>query len=614
MPGIVGIVSGKAIDENLLDQMVNSIKYENFYRVDKYINSNIGIARIHLGIFNPEAQPIFNENGSLFIIFDGKIYDYREEMKKLKAKGHKFRFENDPEFCLHSYEEYGLNYIEDLNGSFFFVIHDVEGNKTIIANDRYGLRPHYYTINDERLLFASEIKAILQDQTFKKDLNDEAVADWFAFGEILGNKTFLKDIEVLPPASICIYDGQNFSIDQYWDFNYDPDYNKSEEKFVDELVKAFKKAVKIRMENNHCYGVSLSGGLDSRVIIAAIDKNKRKDVFAFSFGSLNCDEVRIAKKVSKIAGTSFKAIEITPEMIIKNTERTIHLGDGLYYVGLAFLLPVFKKVRKHIEVAFDGFAFDLLLGGSYINDKILKSKSRKDLFNILSGKRLFTDAELKDLLDDEYYEKIEDYPSNSFTLVFKNIKSNFPANMSDHFALQNHVRRNTIGGIVLDRNYVEFSHPTYDYNVIDIILKIPPELRYDHRIYRKFLKRIAPELAKITYNKTMISADAPLMLWKICRAYLEGKELIKKCIQNFSKNKFIFTHKKDYVNFYDWFCVNEEWKSFFKELLLNENGKSEKYFNQDYIKTLFQEQASGKNDNSMKLLYVASFKIFLKSF
>jgi asparagine synthase (glutamine-hydrolysing) len=180
------------------------------------------MARVHLGIFNPEPQPIFNEDKSLFIFMDGKIYDYDKEKGELKLKGHKFIYENDPEFCIRSYDQYGIDFVEKLNGSFVFIICNLKENKMTIANDRYGLRPLYYALNGNQLLFSSEVKSILEDKSFK-ELDDEAVADFFAFKRILGNKTFVKGIKILPPATIAVYDGHNLSIRQYWDFDYKPD-------------------------------------------------------------------------------------------------------------------------------------------------------------------------------------------------------------------------------------------------------------------------------------------------------------------------------------------------------------------------------------------------------
>lgn len=611
MPGLVGIVSEKAVDEQLLNRMIDSIKHEDFYRIDKYINLHFGIARVHLGIFNPEPQPIFNEDKSLCIFMDGKIYDYEEEMNRLKEKGYKFSFKNDPEFCLYSYEDRGIDFIKNLNGSFVFVIYDFKENKIIIVNDRYGLRPIYYAINNEKLLFGPEVKAILQDKSFKKELNDEAIADFFAFGEILGNKTFFKGVEVLPSASITVWNGK-LSIEQYWDFNYEPDYSKSEDEFVDELVKTFKEAVEIRMKDNLRYGVSLSGGLDSRCVVGAIDKNKRKDVLAFSFGPLDCDEVKIAKKVAKKAGTKFKAIEITPEMIIENAEKELYLSDGLCYIGVSYLISVSNIIRSLCDAVFIGFEGDVVLGGSYLNKEMLKAEGIERLFTILmEERRVFTDEEFNELF---YNNEMKTFAYHSLKDALNKVDEENIGNKNDHYLMRNHAIRLILMGHVLIRNYLEDIVPTFDNNFIEIIQKIPPELRFNHRIYRNFLKKLSPKLAKIPYNETMVRPDAPLLCWRVGMYYQSGKELLKKLIRRLSKDKIILPNKRSYVNFNEWLRRNENWKRFFKELLLNEKAISRRYFNQEYIKTLIQQHEAGKANNSMKILYLASFELFLRLF
>lgn len=614
MPGLVGVVSKKVGDDQLLYRMINSIKHEDFYRIDQHVNTHLGIARVHLGIFNPEPQPIFNEDKSVYIFMDGKIYDYGEQLNELKNKGHKFNTENDPEFCLHSYEEYGKDFIKRLNGSFVLLICDLKSGEVIIANDRFGFRVHYYTISNEKLLFAPEVKAILQDETFKTELNDEAVAEYFAFGEFWGDKTLFKGIKILTPASILSYDGRNLSIETYWELKYEPDYSKSEEDFVDELVKTFKKAVKIRMDDNLRYGVTLSGGLDSRSVLAGISPIKRKDVIACTIGPRDCDEVKIAKTVTKRAGIKEHLIqETSPELLINYAEQEVWFTEGRSYVGVSFTYPTINALKEKVDVIFDGFAMDLTLGGGYLSREKVNCKTESLLSDILFKKRLFQDNEFRGLFTSNYYNKVRDVPAKSFRNEFNKLKSDHLGNKSDEFSLKTHVAWMHIGDVSV-RDLLEVSHPTSDNDFIDVILTIPPEWRLNHYIYRKFLKKLAPELAKIPYNKMMVRADAPLLFWRVGSIFLFGRELIKKRIQKFSKGKIHLPNKRSYVNFDEWFRTNENWQSYFRELLLDENGKYEKYFNRDYIEQLFQKQVAGEKDNSMKLLYVASFKIFLRLF
>lgn len=145
MSGLVWFFfKNQSTDHELLNNIVKVIKHEKFHQVNKYINSFFGVAKVHLGIFNPEPQPIFNEDKSLCIFFDSKTYDYENDMNILKDK-HMISIGNDPEFCLHSYEEYGIDFIKKLEPSFIFIICNLKDNKIIIVNDRYGLKSMYYT-------------------------------------------------------------------------------------------------------------------------------------------------------------------------------------------------------------------------------------------------------------------------------------------------------------------------------------------------------------------------------------------------------------------------------------------------------------------------------------
>ncbi len=613
MPGLVGIASKTELNAKLLDQMINSLKHEDFFQVDKFINLNIGISRIHKKIFNPEQQPIFNEDKSLCIFMDGKIYDYQDDLNKLKLQGYKFNLKNDPEFCLQSYIAHGINFIKKLNGSFVFVICDLQNNKIILVNDRFGLRPIFYTIKNGKFLFGSEAKTILEDKEFKKELNFEAISDFFAFRDILGNKTFFKGIEILPPASIAVWDGA-LSINQYWDLNYQPDYMKSEEYFVDELVKAFKKAVKIRMQDNLRYGVSLSGGLDSRAVVAAIPEEKRRDVVSFTYGINGCDEAKIAEKVANKARIKHIFLKNNEKLLIDYAEKCLYITEGRNNIGVSYGIPMHKAVQPLIDVMFDGFAMDLTLGGGYLNRKVIDCKNEEDLIKLIFDKYLFfSEKEFSKLFDRNYISKLKNKYRKSYLKTFKDIKATHPGNKSDYFFIKSHVSYIPIFYSMV-RNFIETSYPTTDNNLIDIILKIPPKLRFNHRIYRKFFMKLSPDLARIPYNKTMLGANIPLLFWGIAQKYLDGKEQIKRKIWKFSKGKIHLSNKRSYVNFEEWFRLNKNWKAFFAKLLLNEDYNLKQIFNQKYINKLFQEQITGEKDTSKKLIHIASFKLFLKLF
>jgi asparagine synthase (glutamine-hydrolysing) len=615
MPGLVGIVWNNRVDELLLDKMANSIRHEDWYKVDKYTDSFFRAARVSLGIFNPEPQPIFNENRTICIFMYGKIYNYEREVNELKNRGHKFTIYNDAEFCLHSYEEYGKDFVNSLNGSFVLAIYDLKHREIIIANDRYGLRPLYYAMNSGKLLFASEVKAILEDSRFSKELNDETIAEFFAFqGEIVSNKTFFKGIEVLPPASVFTYDGSSISIEKYWDFNYKPDYSLSEDEITDRLVQTFKEAVDIRMKDNLRYGVALSGGLDSRSIVGAMNKDRRQDLVTVTFGIRGCDEAKIAEDISRKADMRHMFVEIdSDEVITPYSEHGVFITDGMNCIGAGSLLFAYKKVKPHIDVLFDGLMGNVLPGGSELTRGAFRIKNNEGLAKILHARRVFPDNVLARLFTADYYAKIKDVPRRSIEDYLVKLAGH-PANRLSYFTLQSFVRRFSYLGDVIMRSVVEEATPFFDNNFIDVIIKIPPALRFNHYIYRKFLIKLAPEFATIPYNLTMVRADAPLLAWKMGRIYQGGKEKLKKKILHLTRGKIYLPSKRSYVKLDEWMRLNEKWRGFVRGLLLDEEACSRSYFNKDYIETLIKQHEAGKADHSQRLAYLATFELFLRMF
>jgi asparagine synthase (glutamine-hydrolysing) len=615
MPGLVGIVWNKTVDEPLLDNMANSIKHEEWHRLDKYADSFFGGARVSLGTFNPEPQPIFNEDGTICIFMYGKIYDYEGQANELRNRGHQFTVDNDADFCLHSYEEYGKHFVNSLNGSFVLAIYDLKRRKVVIANDRYGLRPLYYTTSSGKLVFASEVKAILEDGAFNKELNDEAIADFFAFGEIMGNKTFFRGIETLPPASVMTYDEGNVSLEQYWDFNYEPDYSISEDEFVEQLVVTLTKAVEVQMRDNLRYGVALSGGLDSRVILAAINKSQRHRVMAFSFGTPGCYELKIAQKVAKKAGVNQMVIELAPDELVSYAEKVVYLSDGMGVISVSFIPYAFARASEQVDIFFFGTGVCPVINGAFLNQGVLKAKSTEELVQFwYRDLALFSPQAMAALFANDYYANIKDMPLNSLIEALHRAKPEHPGNKSDYFFLRNHIRRATFLGSVIIRNKMEEALAGWDNELIELGLRIPPELRNGRHIYRKFLMRLGPELATIPYSNTMVRVDAPLRVWSVGVAYQSQKERIKKQIWRLTKGKIYLSNKRHFANFDEWLRLNEKWGGLVKGLLLDDKARSKGYFNKEYIETLIREHEVGKANHSSKLDYLATFELFLRMF
>ncbi len=613
MPGIVAVVNDRNT-KALLESMLASITYENWYLSDSYKGPIFTMGRTHLGISNPEAQPIFNEDGSLGIFMDGEVYDYAEQKKNLESNGHTFSVGNDVEFCLQLFEEYGQSFAERLNGSFVIVIFDAQNQKMIVVNDRYGLRPFYYAKNGDRYLFASEVKAILQDKTFKKEVDDEAVADFFAFEKILGTKTLFKGIQVLPPASILVLSEGKISLRQYWDFKFEEEQDHNEEYYANNLVRVFRKAVERRMHSraqNLRLGVNLSGGLDSRSIVAAIDK-KFHPLYTFTYGVKGGDEAKIAEKVADKVGTRHIFFELKPDSLTDFVEIGVYLTDGMCSCFHFHWISLLKQMKERVDIVFHGLGLATFLGGSYLNRAILSSNDGALSSLVYKKLNILVKEEMApSFFSNEYYQRVKGMPFRSFMKSFEEVKATHPANKSDCFFLRNYMRCVTSPA---RRSYLEDRIPGYDNDFVDSVLKIPPKLRFEHQLYYKFLGELAPDLARVPYQKTGVPPMAPQPVHKIGFLAKGAFKIFARQLRNITKGSVSIPDKFGYPDYGEWIKKDKNLKKFFTDVLLDRKTLNRGYFNEDYVIQLVRDHMNYRENHGRLLCALLTFELWHRLF
>lgn len=621
MPGLLGYVNNekdiaKSEKSNLINSMCNSIMHEDWYKTDLLHGDNFALARVHQNIFNPEPQPIYNKDKSLCIFMYGKIYGYENDFQRLENNGYVFKYRNDAEYCLYLFEEKGTDFVKELNGSFVICIYNLNEDVLYLFNDRYGLRPTYYINSNNKFIFSFEIKAILQDQDVPKKISKLALGQFFYYGQLLGNTTFVEDVKVLPPASILIYKNNELEIYKYWEFVYKTNDNISEKEFVNMLVDSWKKAVKIRLQDNHKYGLALSGGLDSRSILGAIPSEKIKGLFTFTFGSEKSGEVFIAKKAAKTVDAQHFAIDIDLDDSINNyAEDAVNINDGMNGIATSIILSTYEKVRDKVDVCFDGLAGDALLGGGYLNSTIMKICNDKDYIKYetskIDTKAIFSKQDMIKLFkNDEIFCNLTSKYINNY--LSKRLNTT-PENKHDSVIMYNtRVRRHTILGDDQMRSKFEEATPTFDNEFVDICLQIPSKWRINHRIYRKFLIKLSPNLSKIKYLATGIPVNAPIFIWELGRNYKRLIRKVEKIIDNISRGRIKFYKKNEgEIDLKEWIRNNNNWQVFVKDKL---EKLPNDIFNKDYVNSLFQDHIQCKRDNSAKISHLVSFSIFYNKY
>lgn len=591
MPGIVGIAGN--VKRNLLDRMCNIITQKDWYKVDKYYCDDFCVGRVHLGLLNPEPQPIYNEDKSLCIFMDGEIFGYEREKNTLKQKGHQFYIDNEPEFCLHLYEEYGKKFVEKLNGSFVIVVIDIKNQKLLIANDRYGLRPLYYAKTDDKLLLASEVKAILKDEIFKREINEEAVAEFFTFGQLFGVKTFFRGIEILPPGSILKWENGNMSIKRYWEFKYDETPRRySEEYYVDELIRLFKQAVKRRMKGNYKIGLGLSGGMDSRAVLAAI--NSPVTTFTFSFPNID-NTPKIANKAAEIKGLSHEVLKIRENFLITHAKEAVYFTEGM--LPLINFLDISILAKEYCDVVISGWGIEGTFKGQFLNKKILLVENDEELCKLLYEKySIINDKTASFFFSDTYYHKIKDISFQNLKKEIEKIKNVHPANKNDTFIFLNRELRSMVMGFVSHRSVIEDRQPFRDNDLIDFALKIPPELRYNNRIYLKFLKKLSPELFDIPVSSTDIKIGTPYYLFKLFSLKKKAMKKIVDIVRIKSRGLIKIPFKNGHPEYGKKIIEDKRLRKWAEDILLDERTLNRDYFNRRFIIRMVKNHMNYKKD------------------
>ncbi len=381
MCGICGIVGFD--DENLLNKMCEAMFYRGPDDSGIFVDSLVGLGHRRLSIIDLKTghQPVHNEDESIWIVFNGEIYNFKELRKELENRGHKFYTSTDTEVIVHSYEEYGDNCAEKFNGDFAFAIWDGDRKKLLLARDPIGVKPLYYTVCHGCLLFSSEIKSLLQYRDFDKKLNYNALHRYLTFQYTPGPETMIEGIFKLQPGHILTYIKESLNISQYWSIKSTEIIN-SESYFCNTLLMLLKESIRRRLMSDVPLGAYLSGGLDSSAIVGLMSEMMDKPVKTFSVGfgaGEPVDELKYAKIVADHFGTEHHEIIIQPDAF-KHLARIIwHLDEPISDPAVIPTYFLSEYTKKYVTVVLTGEGGDEVFAG-YEKYKLNKKIERMASF------------------------------------------------------------------------------------------------------------------------------------------------------------------------------------------------------------------------------------------
>lgn len=558
MCGITGYIHlnrGRQIDPAVLKNMTDVIHHRGPDDEGFYIDQNVGLGFRRLSIIDLHTghQPLSNSDESVTIVFNGEIYNYQEQREILKKKGYVFKSATDTEVILHLYEEFGIDCVKYLRGMFGFAIWDKRKQQLFCARDRFGIKPLFYYYDNEKFVFGSEIKSILKAENIDKTLDVDALDSYFAYGYITGDLSIYKNIKKLQPAHtllISLADQPDLSINRYWNINFEPDYSKTEDQWIEEIQECLSETIKLHMIADVPLGAFLSGGIDSSSVVSIMAKHSAQPIKTFSIGfkEQKFNELQYAKQVAEKYNCEYHEQIIEPESISLLPRLAAAFDEPFADSSAIPTYYVSKFAREYVTVVLSGDGGDELFAGynSYpyfkkiykyaspspfinklvwgsVNELAPKGSSVSNLGYYLSHKRDHSGAQASFWTIDERKKLLGTKPGYKNVNRAELIKERL-LNGSKHDLVTNlqglDMQTYMVDDILtkVDRtsmmNSIEARVPLLDHKFAELSFKIPWNLKLKDRLQKHILRKaVAPYLPDSVLNHPKQGFAVPLSIW-----------------------------------------------------------------------------------------------------
>ncbi len=368
MCGITGLAGSLRTDRQTLLRMNDALHHRGPDGEGFYWDDHVGLGMRRLAIIDVEGgnQPIFNEDGTVCVVFNGEIYNFQDLRQALEQRGHRFATSSDTEAVVHAYEEYGPGCVEHLWGMFALAVWDQREQRMLLARDRLGKKPLvYYQAPDGGLAFASELHALLQHPAVPQRVDPRAIDDYLTYLYVPAPTTAYRDIRKLPPAHRLVWQAGRITVERYWHVRFGEKRSISEDEALEQFGELLRDAVRRRLIADVPLGAFLSGGMDSSSVVAEMAELSSAPVKTFSigFGERDYDELAYARQVAERFGTEHHEFVVEPRALDILPTLVEHYGEPYADSSAVPSYYVSQMTRRHVTVALNGDGGDELLAG-----------------------------------------------------------------------------------------------------------------------------------------------------------------------------------------------------------------------------------------------------------
>jgi asparagine synthase (glutamine-hydrolysing) len=627
MCGIVGLFDTRSkneIDRKLLGRMNQTLFHRGPDEGEIHTEPGLGLGHRRLSIIDVSdgQQPLFNEDGTVVVVFNGEIYNFQDLAAELTKLGHTFSTHSDTEVIVHGWEEWGENCVDHFRGMFAFGLWDRNQEILFLARDRLGIKPLYYaSLDDGTFIFASELKGLLAHSKLSREMDPHAIEEYFSFGYIPEPKTIFKQAFKLSPGhSLTLHRGQSLpNPSQYWDVPFSPECSISEKEAQEELIIRLQEAVKIRLMSEVPLGAFLSGGVDSSAVVAMMSGLMKDSVntCSISFGDPTFNESQHAQKVADQYHTQHHV-----EQVDKNDFDLIDKLASLYDEPFAdsSAMPTYRVcelAKKRVTVALSGDGGDENLAGYrryrwHLYEERLRSVLtpglRRPLFGLLGNL----------------------YPKADWAPKFLRAKSTFEALSRD--SVEGYFHSVSIMGDKMRKNLFSssFKRSLQSYQAVEVLRfhagKCPAQDSLSQVQYLDMKTYLVGDILTKVDRASMahsLEVRVPLLDHKLVEWISsippslklhghEGKYIFKKSLESYLPNDILYRDKMGFaVPLASWFRGPLRKRVY--EALMGPTLTNTGIFNQSFLKEMLDQHQSKRRDYSAPLWTLLMFESFLRN-
>ena len=622
MCGICGIFhfSGQRVERDLLEKMTSALSHRGPDGSGTYVSERVALGHRRLSIIDlgGGAQPISNEDGALQIIFNGEIYNFIELRKELEDKGHIFKTRSDTEVIIHGYEEWGVDCVNRFNGIFAFALWDSNRQQLFAARDHLGVKPFYYVVLGNRLLFASEIKSLLEDPECPREVDLKSLAQLFTLRFVPSPDTLFTRIKKLPPAHLMVIRPGGVEVQRYWKWKPQITTDSDEESLKEAYQDLLEDAVRLQMRSDVPVGLFLSSGIDSGALLAIMRKHTNTPIRTFTIGfeqGEKSNETDDARMMAERFGAEHSEMIVGPKDYEKYYER--HLWDLEEPVGnetaAAFYFVSMIASRK-VKVALTGQGADEPWAGydRYIGIKLSGVYSRLPSF--------FTQHVVGRLV--ERFAKNERLKRGAVSLHERDVLARFAKVYSFYSSsMKEKLFKPWLKGeISTDYRYaMEALRPLQaDVQDLDPLTQI---------LYIDTRASLPDDLLMVGDKTSMansIEARVPYLDYRLVEMIetlppnlrlrgFEGKYLHKKALEKWLPKSVVYRKKKGFANPIDQW-LRSGMRRYIGDCLLSETSAVNKYFDRKYIEQMVAEHQANHQEHLRHIYLLISFELWHQQF